>query len=310
LSNLLKRSITGAIFVGIIVIGLFFSSLSFFFLFLIITFFCLEEFYGLCNNARIHTQKWTGIAIGLFFYIVNFLFAVDYINIRFFLIFVPIIILVFINELYAYNKRPFLSIAYTFLGLIYIAFPFSLLSHIVFRAGKIFSDLSPIEVMSYLNESTDKTVDILNKLIYHFYLYKPTHEIVYAPRILLGIFFILWTYDTGAYLVGVSLGKNRLFERISPKKSWEGAIGGAIITFGMTYFLSILYKDLTRVNWMAIAAIIIFVGTYGDLVESMFKRSINIKDSGKYLPGHGGILDRFDSLLLSVPIIFTYLEMI
>ena len=172
MSNLLKRTITGVIFVGIIILGIYFSSISFFFLFLLITFFGLEEFYGLCNTARIHTQKVAGIAIGLLFYIFNFLYAIDYINIRFFLIFIPLIGLIFISELYGYNKRPFQSIAFTFLGLLYIAFPLSLISHIVFSPGHIFSDLSPVQVFSYLNDSKENSVDILNKIIYRFYLLK------------------------------------------------------------------------------------------------------------------------------------------
>jgi phosphatidate cytidylyltransferase len=308
LSNFLKRTITGIFFVGIIVISILFSSISFFFLFLLITFFCLNEFYNLSDIIQVPTQKWTGITIGLLFFIINFLQAIDFINIRFFLIFVPLIIFVFINELYTHHEKPFMSIAFTFSGLIYIAFPLSLTSHIIFISGKIFEDLSPFQFVSYLNENSDKSMDILNKLINNFYFFKPAREIIYTPGILLGIFIILWAYDTGAYLVGISIGKHRLFERISPKKSWEGAIGGAIITFGITYFLSLFCNDLTLINWMVIAFIIIFAGTYGDLVESMFKRSLNIKESGNFLPGHGGILDRFDSLLLSLPIIFTYLK--
>jgi len=117
-------------------------------------------------------------------------------------------------------------------------------------------------------------------------------------------------YDTSAYIFGISFGKHRLFERISPKKSWEGFIGGTICSLGFAYLLSIFFMNISLVDWIAITLIIIVFGTFGDLVESLFKRSINCKDSGKILPGHGGILDRFDAVLISAPIVFTYFVII
>jgi phosphatidate cytidylyltransferase len=103
------------------------------------------------------------------------------------------------------------------------------------------------------------------------------------------------------------LGKSKLFERISPKKSWEGAIGGAIIASIVGILISVVSQSLDLKNWIAISSIVIIFGTLGDLIESMFKRSMNIKDTGNILPGHGGLLDRFDSLLLAIPFIFTWL---
>lgn len=129
----------------------------------------------------------------------------------------------------------------------------------------------------------------------------------YDGNLLLGIFIIIWLNDTGAYLFGITLGKHRLFKRISPKKSWEGFLGGTIFALGSSYFV---FKYLGGINlkaWLIIAVIIVIFGTLGDLVESLLKRSAGIKDSGKILPGHGGLLDRFDSFIFSVPVIFTYL---
>jgi phosphatidate cytidylyltransferase len=251
--------------------------------------------------AHVRPQIYLGTGIALLFFIFNFLYAVDYINLKFFLAFIPLILLVFINELYSFNKRPFSSIAYTFLGIIYVAFPLSLFNYFVFSSGVS---------LQHLITDTDNEVkvDIINKLIHSFYFLKPTNEIIYSPNILLGYFILLWIFDTAAYLIGITLGKHRLFEKISPKKSWEGFAGGVIITAGAAYLLSRFFKDLTLFNWLSIAAIIVIIGTYGDLVESMFKRSINLKDSGKILPGHGGILDRFDTLFLSAPIVFVYLQ--
>jgi len=109
--------------------------------------------------------------------------------------------------------------------------------------------------------------------------------------------------------VGTAFGKYRLFERVSPNKTWEGAIGGALLTFLCAYVISLYYTQIYLYNWMVISAIIVVFGTYGDLFESMLKRSINAKDSGSILPGHGGILDRFDSVFIAAPFVFVYLLM-
>lgn len=132
----------------------------------------------------------------------------------------------------------------------------------------------------------------------------------YNFHLALGFFIMLWCNDTGAYLFGVKFGKHRLFERHSPKKSWEGFLGGIFTSLLAGYILSHFYLEYAYYHWMAMALIISCFGTLGDLVESMFKRSIDIKDSGKILPGHGGVLDRFDGLLLSAPVIFVYLYLI
>ena len=130
----------------------------------------------------------------------------------------------------------------------------------------------------------------------------------YGYEIIVGIMLILWASDTGAYFAGSRFGKRKLFERISPKKSWEGFIGGAVLALIFAYIISRYFMSLDLLQWIIVAVLIVVSGTYGDLVESLFKRSIDIKDSGKTIPGHGGFLDRFDSLLLSMPFIIGYLE--
>lgn len=123
----------------------------------------------------------------------------------------------------------------------------------------------------------------------------------------LAFLLMLWTNDTGAYLSGRFFGRTKLFERHSPKKTWEGFIGGALLTICTATLLSHYFLDVHWRQWASMAVYISLVGTFGDLVESMFKRSINIKDSGGILPGHGGLLDRFDGLLLSAPLVFAFL---
>jgi phosphatidate cytidylyltransferase len=131
---------------------------------------------------------------------------------------------------------------------------------------------------------------------------------VYNFEIIFGCLFILWASDTGAYFAGTYLGKRKLFERISPKKTWEGFFGGALLALIFALGLSHYFHTLSVLQWVIIGIIIIIGGTFGDLVESLLKRSIEIKDSGTSLPGHGGFLDRFDGLLISAPFIVAYLE--
>ena len=131
----------------------------------------------------------------------------------------------------------------------------------------------------------------------------------YQPRVVLGCLLLLWASDVGAYFAGTKFGKRKLFERVSPKKSWEGSIGGALAAGGVALGLAFYAPDLRPWQWYCIGAIIVVTGTYGDLVESLFKRSIAIKDSGTSIPGHGGFLDRFDGLLLAAPFILTFLKL-
>jgi phosphatidate cytidylyltransferase len=165
-----------------------------------------------------------------------------------------------------FERKPFTNIAFTFLGIFYVAVPFALLNIATFENG-----------------------------FYNF-------------EIIFGCLFILWATDTGAYFAGTFFGKRKLFERISPKKSWEGALGGAVLAFIFALVIARYFDTLEFWQWMGIASIIVVGGIYGDLVESLLKRSIEIKDSGTSLPGHGGFLDRFDGLLISAPFIVAFLE--
>ena len=135
-----------------------------------------------------------------------------------------------------------------------------------------------------------------------------------APRLLLGMFIFIWLYDTGAYCVGMLLGRHRLFERISPKKSWEGVIGGVVACIAGAYATHYWFDEFFQVPeltiWLGLSVVIAVFATFGDLVESLIKRTVGVKDSGNILPGHGGILDRIDSLLLVAPAVLIYLLLI
>lgn len=136
------------------------------------------------------------------------------------------------------------------------------------------------------------------------------NSLSYSAGIPMGFLLLLWTADTGAYFTGKSFGKRKLFERISPKKTIEGSIGALLSVLIVGYFLPFVFDDLPTMHWMVIAAIVVVFSTFGDLFESLLKRNLHIKDSGNILPGHGGVLDRFDGLFLSVPAVFFYLMLI
>ena len=265
MNNFSKRALTGIAFVATLLGSTYYSPISFCILFLIITILGVWEFYTLSEKAHNQPQKLMGTITGAMLFLSSYFVSMGLVNSRFLLLNIPFIFLIFIFELYSKAQHPFQNIAFTLLGIIYVALPFSLLNFIV------------------------------------------TCTSTYSHQILFGCFFILWSCDTGAYLAGSAFGKNKLFVRVSPGKSWEGSIGGAMISYTVAYIISRWYTDIHLNNWLIIATILIVIGTLGDLVESLFKRSINVKDSGNLLPGHGGILDRFDSLIMATPFIFTYL---
>jgi len=132
----------------------------------------------------------------------------------------------------------------------------------------------------------------------------------YNPLILIAVFATVWVNDTGAYIFGITFGKHRMFERISPKKSWEGFIGGAITALASGYVFSLLIPEISLIHWLIFSELVVVFGTLGDLLESLMKRTVHVKDSGDVIPGHGGLLDRFDSLLLVSPAIFIFLSFI
>jgi phosphatidate cytidylyltransferase len=229
------------------------------------------EFYELAEKGSYRPQKYFGIAIGIVFFIICYLNTSGILPENFLLIIIFPVFLMFITELYRNADDNFKNLAFSVLGLIYVALPFAILNYIA------------------VNSFTKN---------------------VFKPLFLFPFFFMLWSNDTGAYITGVLIGKHKLFEKISPKKTWEGSFGGLIFTLIAAYIISIFYNELNLLQWFGFAAIIVVFGTYGDLAESLFKRRTGVKDSGTILPGHGGMLDRFDSALFAAPMIFLYLKIL
>lgn len=266
-NNLTQRIITGILGAAAIITGVVVSEWSYFAIFFLICLLTLMEFYKLAGIDGVAPQKNFGTLCGILVFCLSFVIEAEFISYRYYFLIFPLIACIYIIKLYKkFERKPFVNIAFTFLGIFYVAIPFALLNIAAFEDGT-----------------------------YHF-------------EIILGCLLILWASDTGAYFAGTFFGKRKLFERISPKKSWEGFFGGAALALIFVYGLSRYFHYLDTTHWFVVGVIIIVGGTFGDLVESLLKRSIEIKDSGDALPGHGGFLDRFDGLLISAPFIVAYLE--
>ena len=274
-NNLTQRLITGLLGAAAIIAGISYSEWIYFGIFFIICLFSLLEFYKLSGLDGMIPLKTLGTIIGITVYCLSFFIEQQTISNKYYFAIFPLVAVVYLIKLYKKGEaKPFTNIAFTFLGVFYVALPFALLNHAVF--------------IDTIHDGT---------IVSH-----------YNFEIILGCLLILWASDTGAYFAGTFFGKHKLFERISPKKSWEGFWGGAALAMVFTYLLTLYFHSLSILDWLIVGIIIIIGGTFGDLVESLLKRSIEIKDSGDSLPGHGGFLDRFDGLLISAPFIVAYLE--
>ncbi|MDO6390615.1 phosphatidate cytidylyltransferase [Pontibacter sp. BT731] len=266
LSNLQQRLIVGVLGAALFIGGILFSEWTFFILFLGLTVLGTLEFYRLAGTAGIKANKVYGTLLAAGIFIAVFLIEKADTPAELLYLFLPAVFLLFVLELYRKQPQPFTNIAFTLLGVLYIAVPFTLLQQLGYLQGE--------------------------------YRWQP----------ILGLLLLIWSSDTGAYIAGKNFGKNKLFERISPGKTWEGWIGGTILTVLVGWLLSAFFLDLELYQWIGIAIIVAVFGVLGDLVESLLKRSLGVKDSGTLLPGHGGILDRFDSLVLAVPFIVAFLK--
>lgn len=273
MKNLIIRALTGIIFVVVLISAIYIHPIFFLILFCIITGLTLWEFGGLVKHyENANLQRTVNVLGGVYLFIATFVYANGLTDGKIFLPYLLFIMLTMIAELYYKAPNPINNWAFTLFAQVYCAGSFSILNFIGAEPG------TP-GVMSY------------------------------TPLFIMAIFIFVWLDDTGAYLVGCLIGKHKLFERISPKKSWEGFFGGLILSLASSQAFAWFAPEINRMNWLGLAATVVLFGTWGDLIESLLKRTLGVKDSGNVLPGHGGMLDRFDSVMLAVPASYIYIEL-
>lgn len=273
MNNFVVRTITGIVFVATIVVS-FMNPTAMMLLFALITGLTVWEFTGLVNEhkgVQVNRMISTVAAVYLFLAMAGYNSGMTPGTV--FIPYLISIIYLMVCELYLKAEDPIGNWAYTMMAQLYIALPFSTLNVLAFPSLGQYNMLLP-----------------------------------------LSIFVFLWVNDSGAYCVGSLLGRHKLFPRISPGKSWEGSIGGGVLVIVVAIVIALLIEKhtpgqsaLSPLGWAGLGLTVVIFGTWGDLVESLFKRTLGIKDSGNILPGHGGMLDRFDSSLLAIPAAVVYL---
>jgi phosphatidate cytidylyltransferase len=284
-NNFIVRTLTGVAFVAVLVASIVYSPFSFGALFAVVSALSTMEFCNIVNKqAGVHTNVFISILASLMLFFAIFAYSCGYANAvllmpsSVFLPYLLTIIYLLVSQLYSGRENALASWAFTMMGQLYVALPFALLNCIAF--------------VPYPQSSMGTA---------YIFMYP------------LAVFLFLWSSDSGAYCVGSLLGKKipyRLFPSISPNKSWIGSIGGTLLAVGVGAIISRFQPSLTLLQWMGFGLVVAIFGTWGDLVESQIKRQLGIKDSGNVLPGHGGMLDRFDSSLLAIPASLIYLHFI
>ena len=272
MKNLITRALTGIIFVAVLLGAICFHSYYFLGVFGCVTFLTLWEFYGLVSKyENAATKRLIDSIGGTYLFVAAFVYTHGLAGGNVFLPYILFLIYAMVAELYDKNSNPINNWAFTLFAQVYCAGSFSLLNLIASASGS-----------------------------------GSLHTI---PYFVLAIFVFVWMNDTGAYLVGSLIGKRKLFQRISPNKSWEGFFGGLVFALIASLVFAHYIPLVNLYHWLGLAVTIVVFGTWGDLIESLLKRTLEVKDSGHILPGHGGMLDRFDSVLLAIPAAYIYIEL-
>jgi phosphatidate cytidylyltransferase len=277
LKEILVRAATGLVFITVLIGAIVWNKYSVAALFFVVAMLGLFEFFKLMEKGGFKPKKTAGIIVGSLVYLIISLYSITTeVTFAYLLFIFPLLVLLVVLELFRKSEYPVTNFAFSVMGIVYVVIPLSMLNFFV----------------AYDNAAYYETVEIEG----------------YKYLLLLAFFVIQWANDTGAYVSGKAFGKHKLFERISPNKTWEGAIGGGLFAL-VAGFIFAYTTDSNLLHWSIISLLIVVFGTLGDLTESQIKRSVGVKDSGNILPGHGGILDRFDGVLFSAPFVLTYLHL-
>lgn len=274
MSNLVTRTISGILFVAVIVACILGSPITFVVLFAGVSAVCVWEFCTLVNRHRgLQTNRMIATIAAVYLHFAFMAFCTEAVGTMIFIPYILTTVYLLISELYLHRPKPFDNWAMAFASQLYIALPVALINALAFRSNSFYS------------------------------------SITYASEFPLAVMIFLWTNDMGAYCFGSTLQRfvpAKLFPSISPHKSWIGSVGGGLLTLAAAAVMAHFCPSMTLLQWLGMALVVVVFGTWGDLVESQIKRNLGVKDSGNFLPGHGGALDRFDSFLLAVPCVVLY----
>lgn len=279
--TLLTRTLTAAVFVAVLLSAVNHSFFSFAALFVVVAFWGLHEFYQIAQKLGAKPFKLSGYLAAFFLLSASFMHNAGLAQLNYswlYLAGISCFSFVFFSALFSKHEHAVNDAMYTLSGLIYVVLPFVVLLYI---------------------PCVDKSIQHSEVLQFNS---------TYNNHIVLGVLLLIWANDSYAYLVGSLIGKRKLLERVSPGKTREGTIGAAILTLASSLLVAMWFPEVERMHWMVLSLIVSVFGTLGDLSESLLKRKAGIKDSGSIMPGHGGILDRFDSLMFIAPFALLYLS--
>ena len=283
--NLFLRTVAGIILVTVILFCIWWSIWTFLGLFLLVTILSINEFHKMTNSENVSVINWLAMVSAALLFVGGFV----YYGIGDDELLTDCVLAEWI-----FNDTMLDYLKYSYIGVFIVMFISEL-----FRKGK-----NPVSNMAYFVLGQIYVAipfALLNGILLEF---------GWEPMFLIAMFVTIWFNDSCAYLTGSLFGKLRLFERVSPKKSWEGVIGGAVGALLSGYLFSLFLTDLNLWQWFIFSEIVVVFGTLGDLLESLIKRTTGVKDSGHAIPGHGGMLDRFDSMILITPVILIYLNIL
>lgn len=273
MTNFVTRTLTAIGIVAVQVLCTYFSPLSLAALFLLLTALTVNEFIKIVTqHGEVVVSRPIIIAGSCYLFFAFWLNSLT--RGESLVVFFPYLVFLlycYIKELFGKHPNPLANLGTIMLSQMYVVLPLSLINVLAFTPFECYNSEAPY----------------------------------YA--ITLAIYIFIWVNDTGAYLSGITLGRHKMFPRISPKKSWEGAVGGALATVASAFIVAHFYSFMELWQWVGMALVVVVAGTFGDLTESMMKRHLDIKDSGHILPGHGGFLDRLDSMLFAIPAVVAYL---
>lgn len=275
MNEFLRRTLTGALLVLIILGGLWLHPISFIGITMFLAIGSQYEYISIVRKSAISINYSISFLSGAALFLVTTAVASGIAGWELLIVLLLIPPALIVAELFMGRERPFDSVAHIIFSLIYTILPFSL-----FVFGAFGHDgLKPII---------------------------PFNKEAFTPGLVIGFFILIWANDSGAYIFGSLFGRHRLMERISPKKTWEGFFGGMALSVFAAWLTGRYMGVISVENWIIASLIVSVAGTLGDLAESMLKRSAGIKDSGTIMPGHGGFLDRFDSTLIAFPALLLY----